>query len=156
MQALNLPTYYFKLKSENERNYIFDVIRGKYIILTPEEWVRQNIVRYLNEEKEYPLSLMSLESGFSLYQTKKRTDILIFNREAKPIAMVECKAASIKINQSVFDQIIRYNLSFRLVYIIVTNGLQHYCCKIDNDNLTHEFMNEIPSYRTINGISNNT
>lgn len=152
MQALNLPTYSFKFKSEDGRSFIFDVIRRKYVILTPEEWVRQNMIRYLSEVKEYPLSLMSLETAFSLYKTTKRTDILIFNRTGQPLAIIECKASTIKINQKVFDQILVYNLTFKLNYLIVTNGLLHYCCKINHMNGTHEFLKEIPSYNQLNGV----
>ncbi len=150
MDALNLPIYYFKFKLIKGRNYIFDVIRRKYVALTPEEWVRQNVVRYLNEEKEYPLSLMSLETTFSLYNTNKRTDILIYEKNGKPLMMIECKASTVKIDNFVFDQILRYNLSYKLEYIIVTNGLQHFCCKIDNDNKTSVFLKEIPVYKDLN------
>ena len=150
MESLNLPTYSFKIKLINGRNNIFDIIRKKYVVLTPEEWVRQNVVMYLSEEKHFPLSLMSVESSFSLYNTTKRTDILVYNNTGNPLMMVECKASKVKIDSSVFDQILRYNLSYKLNYIIVTNGLNHFCCKIDHENNTSVFLPEIPPYSEIN------
>jgi hypothetical protein len=152
MHVLNFPPYAFNIKSENGRNLIFDMIRKKYVVLTPEEWVRQHVVRYLAEEKGYPMALMALETAFALYLTIKRTDILIYNRRGIPLAMVECKSASVKIDHSVFDQILRYNLSFKLKYLIVTNGLQNYCCKIDPNTNTLGFLNEIPTYEQINEV----
>lgn len=151
MQGLNLPTYLFNIKSEGGRKFILDTIRRKYVALTPEEWVRQNFIRYLNEEKKYPLSLIAVESSFPLFKTNKRSDILIHNRLGKPIAMVECKAPEVKIGKEVFEQIIRYNLNYKLDYLLVTNGLQHFCCKLDHQINATEFLKEIPGFETING-----
>jgi hypothetical protein len=150
MQALNLPTYLFNIKSDGGRKFILDIIRRKYVVLTPEEWVRQNFIRYLHEEKKYPLSLISVESAFSLYQRDKRSDLLIHNRKGNPIAMVECKSPDVKINKEVFEQIIRYNLKYHLTFLIVTNGMQHFCCKLDHINNTSEFLKEIPDFNLIN------
>ncbi|HEY4785369.1 MAG TPA: type I restriction enzyme HsdR N-terminal domain-containing protein [Bacteroidales bacterium] len=150
MQALNLPTYLFNIKSDGGRKFILDVIRRKYVALTPEEWVRQNFIRYLHEEKKYPLSLISVESAFSLYQRDKRSDLLIHNRKGNPIAMVECKSPDVKINKEVFEQIIQYNLKYHLTFLIVTNGMQHFCCKLDHINNTSEFLKEIPDFNLIN------
>jgi hypothetical protein len=150
MEGLNLPTYLFNIKSEGERKFILDVIRRKYVALTPEEWVRQNFIRYLNEEKQYPLSLISIESAFPLYKTSKRFDILVHNRSGKPVAMVECKSPEIKINKDVFEQITRYNLTYKLSILMVTNGLQHFCCRLDHQYNTFEFLNEIPDFESIN------
>lgn len=149
MQALNLPTYSFKIKSEKDRNYILDVIRRKYVALTPEEWVRQHFIHYLKEVKNYPLSLISVEAGFSLYNTSKRTDILVYNRLGNVVAMVECKAPEVKINNKVFEQIVRYNLSFKLKFIMVTNGMQHYCCALDHSNNTSVFLKYIPDFEEL-------
>ena len=151
MQALNLPTYFFNIKSEGGRKYILDVIRRKYVALTPEEWVRQNFIRYLHEEKNYPLSLISVETAFSLYKTKKRSDILIHNRQGKPVALVECKAPEVAVTSDVFYQIVRYNLKYNLNFLIVTNGLQHYCCRIDPHFQSSEFLKQIPDYETLTG-----
>ncbi len=149
METLNLPTYSFKLKSNTGRNYIFDEIRKKYVVLTPEEWVRQNFIKYLCEEKKFPESLISVETNFSLYNTKKRSDILIYDRGGSPVMMVECKAPSVKIDNMVFDQILRYNLNFNLGYLIITNGLLHFCFKIDKTDNSTEFLNEIPDYSSL-------
>lgn len=139
----------FNVKSEGGRKYILDVIRRKYVALTPEEWVRQNFIRYLNEEKGYPLSLIAVEAGFSLYKLNKRTDILIYDRAGSPIAMVECKAPEVSITREVFEQIIRYNLKFKLNFLIVTNGLQHYCCRLNHESNTTGFLKEIPTFEML-------
>jgi len=149
MQGLNLPTYLFNIKSEGGRKYIFDVIRKKFVALTPEEWVRQNFIRYLNEEKQYPLALIAVESAFPLFKTNKRSDILIHNRSGKPVAMVECKSPEVKVNTAVFEQIIRYNLSYELKFLMVTNGMQHYCCMLDHNTKSIVFLKEIPGFEAI-------
>jgi len=150
MQTLNLPTYSFNIKSEDGRKFILDVIRKKYVVLTPEEWVRQNFVRYLNEEKQYPLALMSVERSFSLYKLSKRSDILVYNRHGAPALIVECKAPEVKVDRQVFDQIIRYNLTFKVNFLLVTNGLQHFCCRLDHGRNTANFLNDIPDFMTLN------
>ena|ERR1035437_432212 len=149
MQALNLPTYSFNIKSEGERKFILDVIRRKYVILTPEEWVRQNFIQYLADEKQFPLSLMSVEKGFALHKLKRRYDILVYNRQALPFVLVECKAPDVKISNVTFDQIIRYNLSYKVEFLMVTNGLQHFCCKLNYEHNTHDFLKEIPHFNTL-------
>ena len=149
MQALNLPTYSFNIKPEGGRNFILDVIRRKYVALTPEEWVRQNFICYLNKEKSYTLSLMSIETGFVLYEVIKRSDILIHNRQGKAIALVECKAPEVKITRTVFEQIVRYNLKYKLNILIVTNGLQHFCSRVNHIDHSTEFLKEIPEYEDL-------
>jgi len=151
MQRLNLPTYSFNIKSEGERKYIFDGIRRKYILLTPEEWVRQNFIRYLSEEKQYPLSLFGVEMHFRINKLSKRGDIILFNRKGEAKGIVECKAPAVRINQKAFDQIARYNMKFRVDYLIVTNGMQHYCCRMDYDKGTYTYLEEIPSFEDIDG-----
>lgn len=151
MQGLNLPTYLFNIKSEGGRKFILDIVRRKYVALTPEEWVRQNFIRYLNEEKKYPLSLISVEASFPLYKTSKRFDILVYNRQGQPLAMVECKSPDVKINKEVFEQIIRYNLTYKLNILMVTNGLQHFCCRLNHAANMTEFLKEIPTFDSING-----
>ena len=125
MQKLNLPNYTFKLKSNEKHTLIFDDIRKKNVVLTPEEWVRQHFVQYLIQEKNYPISLIALEKQLTINNRKKRTDILIFSPNGTPDIIVECKAPQIKINQDTFDQIARYNLKLNANFLIVTNGLQH-------------------------------
>ncbi|MBT3741780.1 Type I restriction enzyme R protein N terminus (HSDR_N) [Polaribacter sp. Hel1_33_78] len=147
MQKLNLPTYNFKLKSSENKMLIFDKLRKKYIVLTPEEWVRQHFVYFLIEEKKYPVTLIALEKQLTINNLKKRSDILIFNTDGKPEIIVECKAPSIKITQNTFDQIARYNLKLRANYLILTNGLEHFYCKMDFKNETYIFLKDIPHYK---------
>lgn len=149
MHSLNLPTYSFKLKSERERNFIFDEIRKRYVALTPEEWVRQNFVRYLISEKSYPAALISLEKHFSYNGMQKRSDILVHDRKANPVLMVECKSPDVKINQAVFDQIALYNLKFKVPFLVVTNGIHHYCCRFTEEEGNYRFLEKIPEYNII-------
>lgn len=150
MDCLNLPTYQVNVKSEGEKKYIFDRVRKKYVALTPEEWVRQHFINYLISEKQFPESLISVELAFGVNKTKKRSDIVAFNRFGNPIMIVECKASSVKIDQSVFDQIARYNMKFKVPYLVVTNGINHYCCKLNIEAHTYAFMEIIPDYQKIN------
>ena len=143
---MNLPEYTFTTRNLETSPEIFDSIRKKYIVLTPEEWVRQNFVKYLIEEKNYPKSLLAIEKEITVNRLKKRCDIVIYNRDLKPIVIVECKSPSIKINQETFDQAARYNLSLNVKYLIITNGMNHYCCTIDEENKAYIFKEEIPSF----------
>ena len=146
MQQLNLPTYKFRIKSTKNKYVIFDIIRKKYVSLTPEEWVRQHIIHYLIEEKNYPVSLIAIEKKITINNLTKRTDILIFNTGGLPHIIVECKAPSIKISQDAFDQIARYNLNLNATYLMVTNGLSHFFCKMDFENEKYVFLENIPDY----------
>ncbi|QTE22965.1 type I restriction enzyme HsdR N-terminal domain-containing protein [Polaribacter cellanae] len=146
MQKLNLPNYKFRLKSNENNTLIFDNLRKKYMVLTPEEWVRQHFVQFLIDKKKYPISLIALEKQLIINNRKKRTDILVFNKEGYHDIIVECKAPSIKITQATFDQIARYNLKLKANYLIVTNGLEHFYCKMDFENETYIFLKEIPDY----------
>ncbi|MDF3078428.1 MAG: type restriction enzyme HsdR N-terminal protein [Sphingobacteriaceae bacterium] len=144
---LNLPQYPFKLKQEGSTSFIFDEIRKKYLVLTPEEWVRQHFVKYLITEKGYPRSLVRLEGGLTLNSLRKRTDIVLFNNLGEKILMVECKAPQVKISQSTFDQIARYNIVHKVKLLAVTNGLQHYFCEINFESGSYSFIHELPEYR---------
>jgi len=146
MQPLNLPTYPFKIKSSENKYFIFDIIRKKYVSLTPEEWVRQHIIHYLIEEKNYPISLIAVEKKVTVNKLTKRTDILVFNTKGTPHIIVECKAPSIKISQESFDQIARYNLKLEASYLIVTNGLTHFYTFMDLENECYVFLENIPEY----------
>lgn len=148
MQELNLPFYNITLKEENGKQFIYDDIRKKYLSLTPEEWVRQNFIKYLISEKNVPASLIVIEKGLKLNELSKRADILIY-KDSSPILLVECKAPKVKITQDTFDQISRYNLTFKVPYLIVTNGLNHYCCKIDFEKNNYTFLEEIPDFSAI-------
>ncbi|HCY97758.1 MAG TPA: restriction endonuclease subunit R [Polaribacter sp.] len=147
MQKLNLPNYKFKLKSNENKTLIFDNLRKKYMVLTPEEWVRQHFVQFLIEEKKYPASLIAIEKQVLVNNLKKRSDILVFNKDGNPEIIVECKAPKIKITQATFDQIARYNSKLRANFLVVTNGLSHFYCKMDFEKETYLFLKEIPDYK---------
>ena len=149
MEKLNLPTYSFNIKLIEQRKYIFDFIRKKFVILTPEEWVRQNFLKYLVEEKNYPASLVAVEMEFKLNNLSKRSDAVVYNKSGKPILIIECKAASVKIDQKVFDQIARYNMKLNVDFLVVTNGLEHFCCQIDYENQKYFFLKEVPEFEQI-------
>ena len=143
---LNLPQYTFRIKDKLDKKLIFDGFRRRWVALTPEEWVRQNFVRYLTEEKHFPASLVAVERSLRMNQRDFRTDIVLFSKSGNPLVVVECKAPEVKISQQVFDQIARYNLDLRVNYLIVTNGLTHYCCRFDQAQLTYTFLPEVPDY----------
>ncbi len=149
MESLNLPTYSFTIKSEAGRNYIFDAIRKKYIVLTPEEWVRQNFIQYLVQDKGFPASLITVEQQFSFNKMKKRSDILVYNKLGDPVLLVECKAPAVPINEKVFDQIGLYNLTHHVPWLLVTNGIKHYCCRyVDNED-KYQFTDFIPDWKDV-------
>lgn len=143
---LNLPPYPFKISDHEGTLFIFDEIRKKELVLTPEEWVRQHFVQYLVKEKNYPRSLIKLEGGLKLNGNAKRSDIVVFNNKGEKILLVECKAPSVKITQHAFDQVARYNWVHRVPLIAVTNGLQHYYCKIDLDGGRYDFIPDLVTY----------
>jgi type I site-specific restriction endonuclease len=147
---LNLPLFTFQTLRKEGKSYIFDTTRRKWVRLTPEEWVRQNFVQYLAVEKHFPVSLMALERSLRFNQQTFRADVVVFSTSGNPLLVVECKAPEVKITQKVFDQIVRYNFEFQVDFMIVTNGLNHFCCKIDKSNQTYEFLKEIPEYHEIN------
>jgi len=149
MEKLNLPEYNFRVVRRNNQSFIFDPLRKKELVLTPEEWVRQNFVQYLIQEKKYPASLMRLEMSFKVNKLLRRSDIVVFNQKGEPLLLVECKAPSVKIDQKVFDQIVRYNMVLRSVILIVSNGLKHYCCKIDYRAETYHYLEKIPDYPSL-------
>jgi hypothetical protein len=145
--ALNFPSYPFKLKQEAGKTYIFDELRKRFLLLTPEEWVRQHLVKFLIEEKGYPRTLIKLEGGLKLNALQKRSDILLFGSRGEKLMLAECKAPSIKITQDTFDQIARYNFVHRVKKLVVSNGLQHFCCEIDFEKGAYSFLREIPEYK---------
>jgi hypothetical protein len=155
MKQLNLPTYSLKIKSESNLDYVYDQFRKKYVKLTPEEWVRQNFAHYLVNEKSYPASRMMLEKSLRIHKMSKRCDILVCNDAGNPIVMIECKSPEIKIGQNTFEQVSVYNIAFHVRYLIITNGLQHYCCIADFEKRSVSFLNEIPDYENIRGSGTN-
>lgn len=146
MQQLNFPAYNFRFKNSENKTAIFDEIRKKFIILTPEEWVRQNVVQYLLQEKKYPKSLINVEKLLRINGLVKRYDVVVFNNDGSIFILVECKAPEIKISQTTFDQIARYNMTLQSEYLMVTNGLNHYFCQMDFENERYAFLRELPDY----------
>ena len=144
---LNLPPYAFKITDEGGQLMLFDIIRKKNIVITPEEWVRQHFVQYLINQKKYPKTLIKLEGGHKLNGMAKRSDIVIYNPAGQKILLVECKAPSITIDQKTFDQIAHYNIVHKVKTLAVTNGLQHYYCNIDFDKGAYNFIEELPAYK---------
>lgn len=137
------------IRINNGKKEIFDPVRKKYVVLTPEEYVRQQIISYLTNEKGYPLGLLKVETVLNLNGMTKRTDIMVYSRSGNPIMIVECKAESVQLTQAVFDQLARYNLKFNVPYLIATNGIKHYCCVLDFEQSTYTFIKEIPCYNDL-------
>ena len=146
MQALNLPKTSLKITKQGGRLAVLDVLRKRYVSLTPEEWVRQHFVSFLLLHKGFPAARMANEVGISLNHTAKRCDTVVYDRTLRPRVIVEYKAPTVNITQQVFDQICRYNMVLQVDYLIVSNGLAHYCCKVDYDAHTYTFLKEIPEY----------
>jgi len=144
MEKLNLPEFPSKVKQVNGKVLIFDIIRKKHVRLTPEEWVRQNFINYLVDFLDYPKSLIKVESGLRYNRLLKRSDILVFSRNAEPLLLIECKSPDSKISQKVVDQAAVYNRSLNARYILVTNGIRHLCWKIDDGG--NQLLEEIPRY----------
>ena len=147
MQELNFPKFEYRFKSTENKVSIFDVIRKKFIILQPEEWVRQHCVHFLISDKKFPKSLINVEKELTINGLKKRYDIVIFNSDGSIHLIVECKSHNIKIDQTTFDQIARYNLVLNATYLMVTNGLNHYYCEMDMENERYSFLETIPEYK---------
>ncbi|MGE5425265.1 MAG: type I restriction enzyme HsdR N-terminal domain-containing protein, partial [Syntrophothermus sp.] len=133
MQLLNLPSADFRVRNNGNRREIFDPVRKRFVALTPEEWVRQNFIQYLNGIKNYPLSLLGIEIPLVYNGLKKRCDILVCNNSGKPRLIVECKAPEVKISQDVFHQVAIYNMAMNVEFLVVTNGLDHFICRIDHE-----------------------
>ncbi|MCZ4318713.1 type I restriction enzyme HsdR N-terminal domain-containing protein [Aequorivita viscosa] len=147
MQKLNFPEYSFRFKSSENKALVFDEIRKKFMVLTPEEWVRLHVVQFLLNEKNYPKSLINVEKQLKLNNTTKRYDVVVFNNDGSIFLIVECKAPSIAITQQTFDQIARYNLALKAEYLMVTNGLEHYFCQMDFESERYVFLKDIPNYK---------
>jgi len=147
---LQLPPYPFKITDQNGQLTLFDVIRKRTIVITPEEWVRQHFVQYLINQKQYPKTLIKLEGGHKLHGMPKRSDIVVYNPAGEKILLVECKAPSVTIDQKTFDQVARYNMVHKVRLLAVTNGLQHYFCRIDFETNGYKFIEELPVYNQIN------
>lgn len=146
MQKLNFPNYSFRFKNSENKTAAFDDIRKKFIILTPEEWVRLHTVQFLIKEKRYPHSHINVEKQLTLGKLIKRYDVVVYKSTGKIHLIVECKAPSVKISQTTFDQIARYNMQLNASYLMVTNGLKHYYCQMDYENKKYIFLPDLPEF----------
>ena len=149
MLPLNLPLYPVKIIQSNGKQLIYDPIRRKNVALTPEEWVRQQFIQFLINEKGYSSSLLSNEVSIELNGTKRRCDTVLYSNTLKPVLIIEYKSPNVEISQQVFDQIVRYNSVLKVPYIIVTNGLRHFCCHLNYEMLSASFLCEIPDFKTL-------
>ena len=149
MQELNLPKYEISVKRNGERLTIFDFLRRRHVALTPEEWVRQHFVHFLVEHKGYPKGLLANEVELSVGEKNLRCDSILYDPSLKPRMIVEYKAPSVVVTQKVFQQIATYNLLLHVDYLVVSNGLTHYCVKMDYDNQKYLFLDDIPDYKNL-------
>ncbi len=147
MQKLNLPEYDFRIKTENGKVFIYDTIRKKFVVLMPEEWVRQNFIRYLSLDKKYPESLMAIEKKIMVNGKQRRFDLVIYSKTGIPYLIAEFKAPNVKITQETFDQVVRYNMALCVNRVLVSNGMQHFACEIDYEKNSYRYLNEIPECR---------
>jgi hypothetical protein len=153
MQELNLPFTELKIKKQDGKDYVFDRLRKQYVRLTPEEWVRQHFISFLIEHKHFPQSRLANEVGISLGNVKKRCDTVLYDSYLQPLLIVEYKAPTVTISQETFDQIARYNMRLNVPWLMISNGVQHFCCRIDSSKGETVFLKEIPDYAEISGIT---
>ena len=149
MKKLNFPTYSFRFKNSENKVAIFDEIRKKFILLTPEEWVRQHTLHYLLQDNTYPKSYINVEKLIKINTLNKRYDIVVFQPNGSIFLLIECKSPEVAITQKTFDQIARYNLALKAKYLMVTNGLNHYFCQMDFENEKYIFLSELPQYENL-------
>ena len=152
METLQLPAIDARIRpGKIGKDEIFDIIRKRWVRLTPEEWVRQHFLHYMTGTLGFPPSLIAVEAEIRYNNMPKRFDLLAYNSSGKPVMVVECKAPSVEITQAVFDQAAMYNMTVEAAYLAVTNGLTHYACRIDHVKRSYEFLREIPSFAEVNG-----
>ncbi len=149
MDALNLPPYDIKVSEKDGKRLIFDELRRRHVALTPEEWVRQHFVHYLIGHLGYPAGLLANEVELKIGDKRLRCDSILFDKQAHPQMIIEYKAPNIQLTQRVFSQISAYNLLLHVDYLIVSNGMQHICCRMDYTNNTYHFLQEIPTYEEV-------
>ncbi len=150
MQKLNFPTYPMRLRSQNAVDEVFDPVRKRWVINTPEEWVRQHLIAFLHFERGVPMTLMGVEKKLEVHGMSRRTDIVIYDQSGKPQMICECKAPEIRINQAVMDQVARYNITLKVPFLLITNGNKHHCAKIDHQESSYVFLPDIPTFEEIN------
>jgi len=147
MQKLNFPAYAFRFKNSENKIAVFDEIRKKFVVLTPEEWVRQHVVQFLLTDKNYPKSYINVEKVLKINGITKRYDAVVFKPDGSIFLLIECKAPEVPISQNTFDQIARYNMTLKADYLMVTNGLNHYFCRMDFENEQYQFLRELPHFK---------
>lgn len=148
MLELSLPAFEYKVKKQSGTVMIFDIIRKKFVVLTPEEWVRQHVIHYLIEVKHFPVALLAVEREIDLYGLRRRFDVVVFDRTGNPWLLIECKAPSVVLNRQVFDQAFRYNITLEAPYVAITNGVKHFCGKIERSR-GFVFLSDFPDYITL-------
>lgn len=149
MLQLNLPEYNFRIKKQDDKFLIFDSQRKRYVSLTPEEWVRQHFIRFLIDVKGYPAALLAVEKQLTMNGMKKRCDAILFDKERQPFMIIEFKSANVPITQATFDQVAVYNSKLKVGLFILSNGLEHYCCKVNTETARYEFFPEIPEFNSL-------
>jgi hypothetical protein len=146
MLKLNLPSCTFRTQTIEGKNFIFDILRKKFVLLTPEEWVRQHFVHLLIYQYHYPKALIKLEGGLRYNELKKRSDIVVYDREGCTFLIVECKSADVLLSQKVFEQVTTYNHTIKAKYVVITNGIKHFCCSVNHENGKVDFMADLPVF----------
>ncbi len=155
MPLFNFPDYSsFRIRQGEAGAEIFDIVRKKFVRLTPEESVRQHVLLYLITEKKFPASLIGVEKELLVAGIKKRTDVVVYSAQAEPLLIAECKSPDVRLTQSAFDQAARYNLSLRVSYFLITNGLSHFCCRLNSAEKKYEFLQAIPAYSELVSAKN--
>jgi len=150
MPELNLPEYPVKIRSKTDgKREILDPVRKKFVRLTPEEWVRQHFLNFLVNSHHYPASLIHVEASLTYNRLSKRSDIVVYSRQGKPLMAVECKAPTVEITQKVFEQLAMYNFTLKVSYLVLTNGMQHYICRMEPENGHFTFLEEFPDYQDL-------
>jgi hypothetical protein len=144
--TLNLPEFQFNIQSKGQSKQIFDFVRRRFVALTPEEWVRQHFIRFMVDYHSYPLSLLAIEKQVVVNGLKQRADVVVYNKEGKPWLILECKAPTVKLDENTLHQVARYNLSLNVPYLVLTNGIEHFCLEYQNENFL--ILTTLPTYPT--------
>lgn len=153
---LNLPDSQLRIRTNAGKHEVWDSLRKKYVAFTPEEYVRQQFTKWLIDSLNYPASLMNNEISLKFNGMNRRCDTLVWNKAGKPVMIVEYKAPHVRIDQKAFDQIVRYNMVFHVRYLVVTNGMNHYCCRIDYEAGKCVFQSSVPDYQELTAYDNKT
>lgn len=151
MQTLNFPACNFRIRESEQRLEIFDIIRKRFVALTPEEWVRQHLIHFMHFEKNVPLYMMAVERGIRVNSLLRRFDLLVFATGGKPVMIAECKAPAVALSEETLFQASAYNMALKVEYLLITNGLDHYCAKVSYEKNSLDFLSGIPDYQSLSG-----